>query len=34
MNIRGYASATDPGRRRRQNEDSYVVLATIIRAPS
>jgi serine/threonine protein phosphatase PrpC len=25
MNIRGYASATDPGRRRRQNEDSYVV---------
>ena len=25
MSIRGYASATDPGRRRRQNEDSYVV---------
>src|SRR4051794_38289627 len=25
MKIRGYASATDPGRRRRQNEDSYVV---------
>jgi PPM family protein phosphatase len=29
VNIKGYASATDPGRRRRQNEDSYVVQPPI-----